>query len=52
MISTNEFWDGLSRAHPELTTATDERKTPRITCMRDLRKDGAFTVGDGKISLK
>ncbi len=43
---------GLSQSHPELTTPSERRKTPRATCMRDLRKDPAFAVGDGMIGLK
>lgn len=51
-VSTKEFWDGLSKAHPELTTPSDGRKTPKATCMRDLRNDPAFELGSGKIALK
>jgi hypothetical protein len=50
-VSSDELWTGLSNAHPELTSATPERKTPRTTCMRDLRKDPAFVVGDRKVKL-
>jgi hypothetical protein len=50
-ISTKEFWEGLSREYPEMTTPSETRKTPKATCMRDLRKDPAFIVGGGKISL-
>jgi hypothetical protein len=46
-----ELWAGLESAHPELTSATPTRKTPRTTCMRDLRKDERFEVGKGRISL-
>jgi len=38
-VPTNELWLGLKRANPELTAITDHRKTPRTTCMRDLRTD-------------
>jgi hypothetical protein len=51
-ITTKAFWEGLSKAYPELTTPSEKRKTPKATCMRDLRKDGAFEVGDGRISLR
>jgi hypothetical protein len=51
-VPTAEFWRGLSEIHPELTTPSEKRKTPRNTCMRDLRADGAFDVGKGFISLK
>ena len=51
-ISTDELWTGLTKAHPALTAATPERKTPRTTCMRDLRKDPVFLVGDRKVSLR
>lgn len=51
-VSTKEFWDGLSKAHPDLTTPSEGRKTPKATCMRDLRKDPAFELGGGKIWLK
>lgn len=52
VISTDELWNGLTKAQPALTAATPERKTPRTTCMRDLRKDPAFEVGDRKVSLR
>jgi hypothetical protein len=51
-ITTKEFWEGLSKAYPDLTTASEARKTPKATCMRDLRKDGAFEVGGGTIALR
>jgi hypothetical protein len=51
-VSTDELWHGLCKEHPVLTTPTEKRKTPRTTCMRDLRKDGAFSIGDRKVSLK
>lgn len=51
-ITTREFWEGLSRDYPDLTTPSEGRKTPKATCMRDVRKDGAFEVGNGKIALK
>ena len=51
-VSTKDFWDGLSKEHHDLTTPSEGRKTPKATCMRDLRKDPAFELGDGKISLK
>jgi hypothetical protein len=51
-VSTDELWQGLCMEHPDLTTPSEGRKTPRTTCMRDLRKDGAFNIGDRKVSLK
>ena len=51
-VSTDELWQGLCKAHPDLTTPSETRKTPRTTCMRDLRKDPAFEVGNRKVSLK
>jgi hypothetical protein len=51
-VSTKEFWDGLSKEHPALTTPSEGRKTPKATCMRDLRKDPAFELGDGRIRLR
>ena len=50
-ISTKDFWEGLSREYPELTTRSETRKTPKAARLRDLRKDPAFKVGEGKISL-
>jgi hypothetical protein len=51
-VSTEELWRGLEKQRPDLTNPTAERKTPRTTCMRDLRKDSAFIVGDRKVSLR
>ena len=51
-VSAKEFWEGLSKAHPDLTTPTESRKTPKASAMRDLRNDPAFELGDGKIRLK
>jgi len=51
-VSTKELWDRLCALHPELTTPSELRKTPRATCMRDLRVDVAFEIGSGKVSLK
>jgi hypothetical protein len=50
-VSTSDLWLGLSKTHPELTSPSETRKTPKATCMRDLRKDGSFVVGGGKVSL-
>jgi hypothetical protein len=50
--SASELWSGLSRSRPDITAASDSRKTPRATCMRDLRKDPQFDVAAGKISLR
>ena len=51
-IETREFWTRFSADHPDLTTPTPSRKTPKATCMRDLRYDEAFEIGGGKIRLK
>ena len=51
-VTTQEFWDGLCRERPDLTTPSERRKTPRATCMRDVRKDAAFEVGNGHIALR
>lgn len=40
-ISTHELWKGLQSEYPDLTKVTAQRKTPRTTCMRDLRTDKA-----------
>lgn len=50
-VTTDELWAGLSSTHPDLTSVTPERKTPRTTCMRDLRKDAAFIIGNRKVQL-
>ena len=44
--------DALSHHHPELTTASEHRKTLRATCMRDLRQDPMLKVAEGRISLR
>lgn len=49
--SSEELWDGLRSAEPELTATSERRKTPRTTCMRDLRKDPRFTVGKRRVRL-
>ncbi len=51
-VTTDELWRGLCAEHPQLTTPTENRKTPRTTCMRDLRKDGAFEIGNRKVGLR
>jgi hypothetical protein len=51
-VPTRDFWNGLCEDYPELTTPTSTRKTPKATCMRDLRYDPAFELGQGKIRLK
>lgn len=51
-VTTEELWSGLCDANPLLTAASEGRKTPRTTCMRDLRNDGAFEVGGRKVRLK
>jgi hypothetical protein len=51
-ISSNELWVALSETNPELTTVRENRKTPRTTMMRDLRKDGRFLVANRTVKLK
>ncbi len=51
-VPTRVFWEGLSKARPDLTSPSEGRKTPKATCMRDLRNDKAFELGAGMISLK
>lgn len=52
-VSTEELWTGLQSAHPELTEVREDRKTPRTTLMRDLRKDrlARFIVGGRRVKL-
>jgi hypothetical protein len=50
-VSSNELWAGLEVAVPALTAKSESRKTPRATCMRDLRKDKRFRVARGRIAL-
>jgi hypothetical protein len=50
-VSSDELWIALRATRPDLTDTTPTRKTPRTTCMRDLRKDSRFAVGKGQISL-
>jgi len=51
-IPTKRLWSGLCSINPDITAPNERRKTPRNTCMRDLRKDDAFVVGSGKVTLK
>jgi len=50
-VPTDELWFGLSESNPELTTPSEGRKTPRTTCMRDLRKDHRFIVGNRRVAI-
>jgi hypothetical protein len=50
-VTTAELWNGLSRTFPDLTTPGEGRKTPKATCMRDLRFDSAFEVANGRITF-
>lgn len=50
-VSSDELWGGLKESSPELTTPSERRKTPRTTCMRDLRKDPRFRMGNRKVAL-
>lgn len=51
-VKSAQLWSGLCEEYPALTSQTESRKTPKATCMRDLRKDPAFAVGGGEISLR
>jgi len=51
-ISSDELWNGLAASEPALCAVSEKRKTPRTTCMRDLRKDDRFEIGDRKIRLR
>ena len=51
-VKSGDLWAGLCAEYPDLTTASERRKTPKATCMRDLRNDPAFSVADGEISLR
>lgn len=50
-VSSDELWRGLQDDSPDLTAPSEHRKTPRATCMRDLRKDPRFEVRRGGIRL-
>jgi hypothetical protein len=51
-VTTAELWNGLCVLFPELTTPSERRKTPKATCMRDVRKDPAFEMADGRVTFK
>jgi hypothetical protein len=51
-VSSDELWRGLQAERPDLATKTPARKTPRTTCMRDLRKDTRFVVAGGRVMLR
>ena len=48
-VPSKTLWEALGKIAPDLTTPSESRKTPKATCMRDLRHDSCFKVGDGKI---
>jgi hypothetical protein len=52
-VTTRELWDGLCLADPELTAASEKRKTPYSTFLRDIRLDSKhrFIVGGGFVEL-
>jgi hypothetical protein len=50
--TTRDLWEGLCTMRPDLTTPSESRKTPKATCMRDLRLDPAFEVGAGRVRFK
>ena len=51
-VTRSELWEGLCQEYPDLTTPSEKRKTPRATCMRDIRKDEAFDVSRDLIGLR
>lgn len=51
-VSSHDLWQGLCESRPDLTTPSESRKTPKATCMRDIRKDPAFEVGAGRVTFK
>ncbi len=53
-VSSHVLWCAMQQLEPQRTAVSDSRKTPRITFMRDLRKDPRqrFVVENGKISLR
>jgi hypothetical protein len=51
VVSTVVLWSGLRESAPELTASSPGRRTPRSTCMRDLRQDSRFVVRGGTIKL-
>jgi hypothetical protein len=51
-VTTAALWEGLCETRPDLTTPTERRKTPKATCMRDLRQAPGFTVADGRVTYK
>ena len=52
-VPSADLWKGLQKAFPALTTASEHRKTPRTTLMRDLRVDKAkrFIVESRTVKL-
>lgn len=52
-VSSEDLWKGLQKSDPTLTAVSDKRKTPRTTCMRDLRHDSQqrFIVNNRTIAL-
>ena len=51
-VSTADLWSALCQFYPDLTTASEHRKTPRATFKRDIRNDPLFEVGGGKVRLR
>jgi hypothetical protein len=51
-VSTVELWSALCKSYPDLTTPSENRKTPKATFMRDIRQDPMFEVGGGKVKLR
>ncbi len=52
-VTTDELSAGLVAARPDLATASENRKTPRNTLMRDIRLDkaGRFRVAERRVAL-
>jgi hypothetical protein len=52
-VTTTALWDGMLEAFPALTAASEDRKTPRNTLIRDMRVDrfDRFDVDRGWVRL-
>ena len=53
-ISSDELWIEMKERYPDLCAIRPDRKTPRTTLMRDLRKDKKerFVVANRRVKLK
>jgi len=52
-VTSAVLWSGLCGDYPNLTTPSENRKTPRNTAMRDIRLDRKhrFVVSGKRVSL-